>query len=566
MGIKDRILALTRSGLQIRMTIFVTSAVLLVSAVALLVMAESIRKEYDSFTDERIADDLTAISRNIEQRMLRLEDATNTMASLASLQLDGNYDVDSVLCRTITSVGDIRGASVIFRKDLIPGVEGYYERHACFDDDKNIRLDTFIHEDEFGKHPSWISAYDEGQSVWSEPAKEYYGGADILCYIVPLNNAEGERVGIAYAWVLLKEVTSFVTQYKVNKDVDISVYTAIGTMVVAPDDYILELAPEDLIVRKIKLNHFGWDVILSADRDIVDSEVRYAVGTTALLMMLMFLFMALAIWVAVRYVANPFVRHQQGIEREKAVLDNEMALASGAQNELLPHVFPPFPERQGIDLAACLHPARNVGGDIYDYFLQGDKLYFCIGDVSGKGVQASLFMAATHYLFRSMAVGMPAADAARQMNVALCANNEKCRFVTFWFGCLDLCSGALEYVNAGHDSPVFVRNGRQEEFPASDNTPFGVWEEAEFVSDTTTLVPGDMLLLYTDGVTEAMDVNRREFGRQRLSKAVDAAAGADASGVINAVLGRIREHASGAEQSDDITMLCLEFIKTESKS
>lgn len=565
MGIKDRILALTRSGLQIRMTIFVTSAVLLVSAAALLVMAESIRKEYDSFTVERIADDLTAISRNIEQRMLRLEDATNTMASLASLQLDGNYDVDSVLCRTITSVGDIRGASVIFRKDLIPGVEGYYERHACFDDDKNIRLDTFIHEDEFGKHPSWISAYDEGQSVWSEPTKEYYGGADILCYIVPLNNAEGECVGIAYAWVLLKEVTSFVTQYKVNKDVDISVYTAIGTMVVAPDDYILELAPEDLIVRKIKLNHFGWDVILSADRDIVDSEVRYAVGTTALLMVLMFLFMVLAIWVAVRYVANPFVRHQQGIEREKAVLDNEMALASGAQNDLVPHVFPPFPDRKGIDISACLHPARQVGGDLYDYFLVGDRLFFCIGDVSGKGVQASLFMASAHYLFRSLAAQMPICDAVRQMNISLCTDNDQCRFVTFWLGCLDLCSGALEYVNAGHDDPVLLRRGALVAFPQSGNTPLGVWDSEEFGMNSVTLEPGDTVLLYTDGVTEAMDAGGNEFGRERLRGTVTGTSATDASGLVESVLADVRQHSAGADQSDDITMLCIRFIKNETK-
>ena len=558
-------MTLTRSGLQIRMTIFVTSAVLLVSAAALLVLAGRIRIDYENILNERIADDLTAITRSIEQRMLRLEDATNTMASLASFQLDGGYDIDSVLCRTVESIGGVRGVSVIFREGLIPGVDGYYERRACLDADGKVRLDTIIRGEECGTHYSWVSSYDYGQPGWSEPSKDFYNGADILCYVVPQNNAEGERIGVAYAWFLLSEVTSFVTNYKVRKDIDISVYTAKGTMVIAPDDYILETAPEDLIVRKSTLDHFGWDVILSADRSVIEHEVRHSVASTAVLMLLMFLLMSLAIGAAVRYVAKPFVLHQHSIEKEKALLDNEMALASGAQNELLPHVFPPFPDRKGIDLCACLHPARDVGGDLYDYFIEGDHLFFCIGDVSGKGVQASLFMAATHYLFRSMAVSMPVAAAARQMNVSLCANNEKCRFVTFWFGCLDLCSGALEYVNAGHDAPVFVRNGRVEEFPGSDNMPFGAFDEAEFASDTITLASGDMLLLYTDGVTEAMDVNRREFGRQRLSEVVDAAAGADASGVIDAVLGQVRAHASGAEQSDDITMLCLKFIKEESK-
>lgn len=563
MAITDRIL--TRSGLQIRMTIFVTSAVLLVSAAALLVLSGRIRNDYEEILGARIADDLAAITRSIEQRMLRVEDATNTMAALASIDLNGQYDIDSVLCHTAATIGDVRGVSVVFRKGLIPGVNGNYERYAYIDDDV-VRLGSYVHEDSMKFGGYWDSVFGGGKPIWSEPEKENATGTDIISYLVPLYNSDGDRIGLAYSWVPLSYITSFVTNYKVRKDVDISIYTGKGSMVVAPDDYILELAPEDLFKRELDINHLGWTIILSADKNVINGEVRRAVAATALLMLLMFLLMSLAIGTAVRFVAKPFVRHQHMIEREKDLMDKEMELASSAQNELLPHVFPPFPDRKWIDLSACLHPARNVGGDIYDYFIQGDKLYFCIGDVSGKGVQASLFMAATHYLFRSAAVGMSVADAARHMNVSLCADNEKCRFVTFWFGCLDLSSGALEYVNAGHDAPVFVRNGKVEEFQASDNTPLGVWDEAEFVSNVISLAPGDMLLLYTDGVTEAMDTGRQEFGKQRLSEAVESAVGGTAEDIIGAVLGQVRAHAAGAEQSDDITMLCLKFIDKESKS
>ena len=190
-------------------------------------------------------------------------------------------------------------------------------------------------------------------------------------------------------------------------------------------------------------------------------------------------------------------------------------------------------------------------------------MFFCIGDVSGKGVQASLFMSAAHYLFRSMAAGMSAVDVARQMNVSLCADNEQCRFITFWFGCLDLGSGSLEYVNAGHDAPVLLGRSGLEALPLSENMPLGVWDEAEFISGRIALHPGDILLLYTDGVTEAMDAAGNEFGVDRLNEAVLAAGASTASGVIGSVLDRVRQHASGVDQSDDITMLCLRYINDE---
>ncbi len=565
MGIKDKMMNLTRSGLQIRMTVYVTSAVILASAVVLLILASRIRRDYESMLDERISGNLTAITRVMEQRLLRVEEAAITIAAVISEHVENRQFIDSVLYHSVEAL-DLQGVSVIFRRGWIEGVDGYYERYACYDDDGKVLLDSYVNGDELDNDPDWVSSYLRGERNWGDISEKLLSNHKEVCFYVPLVDEDGNRIGMLYSDVLVSNLTSFVTEYKLHKDVDISIFKADGTMVVAPDEYIRMLAPEEMLVKESTIGDIGWKIVLSADRKLIHGKVRHAMLSMLVLFILMFVVIALAILFTVKYVARPFIERQRLVEKEKAFMDNEMQLASSAQNELVPHVFPPFPDRKGIDLSACLFPARKVGGDLYDYFLSGDRLFFCIGDVSGKGVQASLFMSAAHYLLRSMAAEMAVADVARRMNASLCTDNELCRFITLWLGCLDLRNGSLEYVNAGHDAPVLLRRNDLETLPASENMPLGVWDEAEFISGNIALQPGDILLLYTDGVTEAMDESGNEFGRKRLNEAVLAAGTggtAEASGIIGSVLELVRLHALGTDQSDDITMLCLRYIGNE---
>lgn len=557
---------LTRSRLQFRMTVYVTSAVILASAMVLLILAGRIRWDYELMLDERISDNLTAITRVMEQRLLRVEEAAISIEAVLSEHVEDRQFVDSVLYGSVKALEDLQGVSIIFKRGWLAGVDGYYERYAYHDDDGKVILDSYINGDELDNDSDWVSSYLRGERNWGDISEELLSDHNEICFYVPLNDKDGNRIGMLYSDVLVSNLTSFVTEYKLHKDVDISIFKADGTMVVAPDEYIRELSPDDMLVKECTIGNIGWKIVLSADKKLIHSKVRYAMLSMTVLFILMFIVITLVILVTVKFVAKPFIVRQQLIEKEKALMDNEMQLASNAQYELVPHVFPPFPDRKGIDLSACLHPARKVGGDLYDYFLSEDRLYFCIGDVSGKGVQASLFMSAAHYLFRSMAAGMSAVDVARQMNLSLCADNEQCRFITFWFGCLDLGSGSLEYVNAGHNTPVLLGRSGLEALQLSENMPLGVWDEAEFISGRITLHPGDILLLYTDGVTEAMDAAGKEFGVGRLNDEVLAAGASgttEASGVIGSVLNRVRQHASGVDQSDDITMLCLRYIKNE---
>ena len=550
--------------LQIRMTVYVTSAVMLVSAVALSVMTGRIRRYYEETLNDRLSENLTAITRIMEQRLLRVEDATETVSKIAQDAFSNGDRLDSLLVYSVSSIDNVKGVSIVFDKDRILCDGGYYEFFSYRDTTGKFLLETYVNDAEFEYDEAWQKCYVEGVSTWAELVSAYMKGK-VVGYYMPLTDRDGSRFGMIYSVLLESYLTSFVAEYKVRKDMDISIYRPNGTMVVAPDDYILNLAPGDMVVRETTIDNIGWKVVLSADRKIISRRVRNALISIILLMLTMLIVIYLAIRYTVRYVARPFVEEQQRVERENAVMDNEMRLAADAQNELVPNVFPPFPGRKEIDLAACLHPARKVGGDLYDYFLCDDRLFFCIGDVSGKGVQASLFMAATHYLFRSVAEKASLSDAVRQMNVSLSADNGQCRFVTFWLGCLDLCSGALEYVNAGHDAPVLLRDGAAEMLPSSENMPLGVLDEAEFISGGISLMPGDTILLYTDGVTEAMDISGNEFEKDRLLETVEDVADTDAPGIMESVLAAIRKHSDGAAQSDDITMVCLKFNGKSSK-
>ena len=559
-------------NLQVRMTVLVTAAVLSVSSVILLIIASWVQKDYEKMVHDRISDDITAITRIMEQKLVGIERATCTMATLASQSLDNAQEIDSVLCHSLKAMGEVQGVSMIFRKGWHPQTgwvtsgstyssqseeNGYYERYAYHDDSGKILLKTYINGDELERDPDWVISYHQGRSAWSKIDTVYLSNDDEISFVVPLDDKDGNRVGLAYSSILTSYLTSFVTEYKTRKDIDISIYKADGSMVVAPDDYILHLSPEEMIVQQSTIPNIGWKVVLSADKKVISTSIRKAMLMMILLFLLMFLVIYLAIRLTVRYVARPFIERQQRTDREKAVMENEMNLAAGAQKELIPHVFPPFPDRKEIDLSACLHPARMVGGDIYDYFISAGNLYFCIGDVSGKGVQASLFMAAAHYLFRSLTVGKSIAHAAEKINSSLCMDNEQCRFITFWMGRLDLSSGVLEYVNAGHDSPILLRDSQVTTIPGSEDVPLGVMDETEFTSGTFTLMPDDILFLYTDGITEAMDATGHEFGKARLNEALRNVAGADTTIIIENVLGKVRQHSSGVDQSDDITMLCL---------
>ena len=251
------------------------------------------------------------------------------------------------------------------------------------------------------------------------------------------------------------------------------------------------------------------------------------------------------------------VRELFKVSTEKERMATELSVASRIQLELLPTDYPPFPERHDFDLFASMSPAKEVGGDLYDYILlDDDHLMLVVGDVSGKGVPAALFMVVAKTLIASYATqGLSPSAIFEKTNKQLCAGNESNLFVTCWLGLVTLSTGKMRFVNAGHPAPVLYHDGAFSFLKIKADCVLGVFEETHFTEHEITLSKGDRLFVYTDGVTEATNASDVLFGEERLMTALEGTQDLDAPRTIRSVRKHIDRFVSEAEQFDDITML-----------
>ena len=245
---------------------------------------------------------------------------------------------------------------------------------------------------------------------------------------------------------------------------------------------------------------------------------------------------------------------------KKVRIEGELQIARDIQMGMIPQVFPPFPEHREIDLYASMVPAREVGGDLYDYFIQDRKLYFCIGDVSGKGIPASLFMAVARNLFHAAGrQGLSPAEIAHRINETLSDGNEQLMFVTMFLGAIDLNTGDLDFCNCGHNPPVVLpRGGKPGFLSCKAQASIGVIPGAKFESEHVAGFKDTPLFLYTDGLNEAENPDHEMFGSDRLL-AVLGEPYTDAETVIKRMQAAVSDYVGEAEASDDQTMLCLEI-------
>ncbi len=242
---------------------------------------------------------------------------------------------------------------------------------------------------------------------------------------------------------------------------------------------------------------------------------------------------------------------------QKASIESELNVASNIQMSMLPSVFP---DREGLDMYASMTPAKEVGGDLYGYLLKDEKLYFCVGDVSGKGVPASLFMAQVTRLFRTLANQMiQPADICTQMNEALSGEeNQTCMFVTLFIGLVDLKTGHLSFCNAGHNPPVIGGGEHHGEFlQMLPNFPIGVMPGLEFEGEEIDCIKGRPLFIYTDGLNEAENREHGQFGDDHLIDILRNTHFDTARLVVETLAAKVEEHRDGAEPNDDLTMMCL---------
>ena len=248
--------------------------------------------------------------------------------------------------------------------------------------------------------------------------------------------------------------------------------------------------------------------------------------------------------------------------KSKAIADRELSLATGIQSDMLPHIFPAFPERSEFDIFATMTPAKEVGGDFYDFYLIDDNhLCMTMADVSGKGVPAALFMMMSKIILANNAMEAKSpAKILEDTNNAICANNREQMFVTVWIGILEISTGKIIAANGGHEYPVIKNaDGDYELFKDKHGLVIGSMEGMPYTEYEITLTPGSRLFIYTDGVPEATNANGELFGFDRMVDALNTNLKASPREVLDNVRTAVDGFVKEAEQFDDLTMLCLEY-------
>ena len=252
-----------------------------------------------------------------------------------------------------------------------------------------------------------------------------------------------------------------------------------------------------------------------------------------------------------------YIEELKDTTAQKASIESELNVANSIQMSMLPNVFP---DREGLDMYASMTPAKEVGGDLYGYLLKDDNLYFCLGDVSGKGVPASLFMAQVTRLFRTLAnQQLSPSDICTHMNDALSGDeNPTNMFVTLFVGMVDLTSGHLSFCNAGHNPPVIGGGEHHGDFlEMKPNFPIGVLPGLEFEGEEIESIKGRALFIYTDGLNEAENREHEQFGDERLVDILRNTHFDSARQVIETLAAEVEKHRDGADPNDDLTMMCL---------
>jgi hypothetical protein len=381
---------------------------------------------------------------------------------------------------------------------------------------------------DYTQHPAYKKIQRELKPLWSDPY-EYKNASGVLSlttYSFPLLNKKGELIAVCGLDISLEWLGDMLNAMRYNPSSFDLFLTETGKLVGGPPEKrvsverrnkVVSLINDSTIEREPSINEHV-SVIEFYDSEMKDKGYIYTLcmeespywilalvgydkevygqldALRIYITLLMLVGFFLLGFIVHRSYRNIYRLHQADMKQER--IDSELHIAQQIQQSMLPKVFPPFPERNDIDIYGMLLPAREVGGDLFDFFIRDEKLFFCIGDVSGKGVPSAMVMAQVLSLFRSlMSRGNNPAHIMVSLNEVFCHHNESNMFITFFVGVLDLPTGRLRYCNAGHDLPIIVGQGSLDGNP---HLPLGVFDDVKYETQETQLENGTTLFLYTD--------------------------------------------------------------------
>ena len=436
----------------------------------------------------------------------------------------------------------------------------------------------------------WFSkALDKESGYWSEPYIDTGGGNILMTtFSMPIKDVNGTTAAVLTADLSLDWLTDLVGTLPVYPNAFNLVGTRAGQIMVCPvESLIMNNHIDDMIPQmddtsatrelnramlsgqsghtQIKYNgannyvyfapveRTGWAMSIVIPEDEIFRNLKN-VG------LMVTIFQVLGILLLILMFRSMFRHYMQNkkLNEKRERMEGELNIAKDIQMSMVPQSFPPFPDRHDLDMAADIVPAKEVGGDLYDYFVRDEKLFFCIGDVSGKGVPASLVMAVTRTTFRNLSAMEDSPGViVRSMNESLSATNESGMFVTFFCGVLDLENGHMRFCNAGHNPPVLLTDSKKM-LSVEANLPLGIMPGMDFKEQEMQFRYDDAIFLYTDGLTEAENSAHEQFGEERMLESLHGRKGAYEH--LRCMEKKVSAFVAEAPQSDDLTMLFIHYL------
>ncbi len=518
-----------------------------------------IRKDALHAAERRADATLKNAERMILVRMGKIETTMNALRPMAEYALD-DPDAMYEIAQHITEASTrIMGACLAFKANYFPEkgrwYEPYYGYHEGSDTLVSIQLGGPEH-DYF--QMDW---YKEGltspEGFWSDPYYDNAGGkTTLITYTLPIHDSLDRPVGVMGADVSLDTLASIIKSIDLYPNSYCTLENIDGQVLVGPPANRKTKGKIHVFTEKIE----DKDIVLKLT--IYDSDMYKRLRKSSLF----FLLMALSGIFAVLFISYQSLQNLSKLNevrmREQHIED-ELTIARNIQQSLLPSEridkIDKILEIKGLQI-----PAKFVGGDLFDYYVRDNKLLFCIGDVSGKGVPAALLMAISHSLFRTLSAQDDRPEhIMTALNNAISDNNPDIMFITLFLGVMDLDTGTVSYCNAGHNPPIIVRSGRAEYLDTEPSLILGVELSAEYTAKELTLASGDALFLYTDGLTEAENAEKEVFGEGRALEAAATFGTQTAEQQIEQMHQAVHVFVNHAEQSDDLTMLSIRYVHAD---
>lgn len=446
-------------------------------------------------------------------------------------------------------------------------VPGYYKEHqlfapyACRENGTIVIKSLATKEYDYPSQEWFAKPIELGEGYWSEPYVDEGGGNVLMTtYSVPIKDYHGQVATVLTADVSLEWLAQLVNGMQVYKNAYGVVLSRQGKTMVGPNETQKTSAKVQEYTTSVERT--GWTMSIVIPEKEIYSGLR-SIGLLVIMLQLLGLGMLILI---LRAVAKNQLKYNK-IQEKKTAIESELHVASAIQKGMLPKTFPSYPERDDVQLYASLTPAKEVGGDLFDFYIRDEKLFFCIGDVSGKGVPASLVMAVTRSIFRTVSARESMPDRiVTTMNKTMADMNKTNMFVTLFVGVLDLPTGRLYYSNAGHDEPLLIGTG-VETLPCDHNLPVGVRPQWKYTLQETEVSTGTTIFLYTDGLTEAEDSSHAQFKMERVNEvATQALANSQQAPkqIISKMSDAVHDFVGDYIQSDDLTMMAIQYIRKQS--